>query len=289
MVVNTTKVIPARIRETRETGGQQEVLLVAPRPDLEGLVWEAWVRPGKRFRLGMEATVAGHEVKVIEVLKDGARLLRFDCTPEEFQEMLQQRGAVPLPPYIKRDAEEEDREAYQAIFAKHDGAVAAPTASLHFSQQMLDALVAKGVIIAEVTLHVGPGTFQPIGVEDAREHPIHGERFFLTAQEAEKINRAAATGGRVIAIGTTVARVIETVADEEGVLCAAEGITHKYIYPGYRWKRVDGLVTNFHWPKSTLLLLVSAFYGRENLLEAYREAFKAKMRLFSYGDGMVIL
>lgn len=289
LVVNNTKVIPARLRETRESGGTQEVLLVAPRPDLEGTVWEAWVRPGKRFRPGKRNLVLGVETETLAVQEDGARLLRFGCSAEELHALVEAQGKVPLPPYIRREADEEDKTAYQAIFARIEGAVAAPTASLHFSTEMLDAILAKGVRKAEVTLHVGPGTFAPVADGDARAHHMHGERFSVSEEAAETVNRAAREGGRIVAVGTTACRVVETMSDHDGILHAGSGVTYKYIMPPYRWRRVDGLVTNFHWPKSTLMLLVSAFYGRENLLAAYREAIAAKMRLFSYGDGMIIL
>ena len=289
LVVNNTKVIPARLRETRESGSVQEVLLVAPRPDLPGTVWEAWVRPGKRFRPGKKAAVLGVETETVAVQEDGSRLLRFGCTADELHALVESQGKVPLPPYIRREADEEDKTAYQAIFAKIEGAVAAPTASLHFSTEMLDAILEKGVRKAEVTLHVGPGTFAPVEDGDARAHHMHGERFFVSEEAAELVNRTAREGGRIVAVGTTACRVVETMSDHAGVLHAGSGVTYKYIMPPYRWRRVDGLVTNFHWPKSTLMLLVSAFYGRENVMAAYREAIAAKMRLFSYGDGMIVL
>ena len=186
-------------------------------------------------------------------------------------------------------APEVSAERAKAIFAKIEGAVAAPTASLHFSTEMLDAILAKGVRKAEVTLHVGPGTFAPVEDGDARAHHMHGERFSVSEETAELVNRTAREGGRIVAVGTTACRVVETMSDRGGTLHAGSGVTYKYIMPPYRWRRVDGLVTNFHWPKSTLMLLVSAFYGRENVMAAYHEAIAAKMRLFSYGDGMIIL
>ena len=199
------------------------------------------------------------------------------------------QGHVPLPPYINRPDDEDDKKAYQTIFAKYSGAVAAPTASLHFSEEMLAALKAKGVFVAEVTLHVGPGTFQNISVEDFTRHKMHGEHYELTAENAEIINHAKAAGGRIVTVGTTSTRVVETIADENGILKAQAGVTHAFFYPGYKYKVIDGLLTNFHWPKSSLILLVSAFYGRENTLEAYKMAVENRLKLFSYGDGMLIL
>ena len=226
---------------------------------------------------------------VEEVREDGSRVLRFAVTPVELESVMNREGHVPLPPYINRPDDEEDKKAYQTIFAKYSGAVAAPTASLHFSEQMLEDLKAKGVYVAEVTLHVGPGTFQNISVEDFTQHKMHGEHYELTKENAEIINKAKREGGRIVTVGTTSTRVVETIADANGIVKAQSGVTHAFFYPGYRYKIVDGLLTNFHWPKSSLILLVSAFYGRENTLEAYKMAVENKMKLFSYGDGMLIL
>ena len=291
LVVNNTKVIPARLLGKTLHGGKVETLLVQPLiPADDGKArWEAWVKPGKAFPVNREVEIAGIQVFVESIKADGARILRFNATPQELELVMEKEGHVPLPPYIGRPDDDEDKKAYQTIFAKYSGAVAAPTASLHFSGEMLESLKKNGVEIAEVTLHVGPGTFQNIAVENFTEPQMHGERYILTEENAKKINQAKSNGGRIITVGTTSTRVLETIADENGNLSAQEGITHAFIYPGYRYKIVDGLITNFHWPKSSLILLVSAFYGRENTLNAYNEAVKAKMKLFSYGDGMFII
>lgn len=233
--------------------------------------------------------IAGVKTTVESVNEDGSRVLRFAVTPVELEAVMNAQGHVPLPPYIDRPDDEEDKKAYQTIFAKYSGAVAAPTASLHFSEEMLDALKAKGVHVAEVTLHVGPGTFQNISVEDFTQHKMHGEHYEMTQENADIINKTKANGGRVVTVGTTSTRVVETIAADDGTVKAQTGVTHAFFYPGYRYKVIDGLLTNFHWPKSSLILLVSAFYGRENTLAAYKMAVENKLKLFSYGDGMLIL
>lgn len=291
LVVNNTKVIPARLFGETEHGGKVETLLVqALIPAASGEArWEAWVRPGKAFPIGRTLNIADIPVTIEDIREDGARVLRFAVTPMELESVMNAKGHVPLPPYIARPDDEEDKKAYQTIFAKYAGAVAAPTASLHFNEAMMEAVKAKGVKVAEVTLHVGPGTFQNISVDDFRQHKMHGEHYDLTQENADIINNARAQGGRIITVGTTSTRVLETIAAEDGSLIAQSGVTHAFIYPGYRYKIVDGLLTNFHWPKSSLILLVSALYGRENTLEAYAYAVSQKMKLFSYGDGMLIL
>ncbi len=291
LVVNNTKVIPARLFGHTLHGGEVETLLVqALIPAEDGSArYEAQVRPGKAFKIGRELDIAGVKTVVEDIKEDGARVLRFAVTPVELEAVMNREGHVPLPPYIDRPDDESDKLAYQTIFAKYSGAVAAPTASLHFSEEMLDALKAKGVYVAEVTLHVGPGTFQNISVEDFTQHKMHGEHYELTKENAEIINKAKREGGRVVTVGTTSTRVVETIADANGIVKAQKGVTHAFFYPGYRYKIVDGLLTNFHWPKSSLILLVSAFYGRKNTLEAYKMAVENKMKLFSYGDGMLIL
>lgn len=292
LVVNNTKVIPARLFGETQHGGEVEVLLVqALNPSESGEArFEAKVRPGKAFQVGRELNIAGVKTFVEEVHEeDGNRILRFEKTPAEMESVMNEQGHVPLPPYINRPDDEEDKKAYQTIFAKYAGAVAAPTASLHFSEQMLADLKAKGVYVAEVTLHVGPGTFQNISVEDFTQHKMHGEHYELTKENADIINKAKREGGRIVTVGTTSTRVIETIADANGFLKPQKGITYAFFYPGYKYKIIDGLLTNFHWPKSSLILLVSAFYGRENTLEAYKMAVENKLKLFSYGDGMLIL
>lgn len=291
LVVNNTKVIPARLFGETAHGGKVETLLVEPLvPSASGNArWEAWVKPGRAFQAGREVTLAGVRAKVESVRPDGARVLEFSVAPAELESVMNSEGHVPLPPYLGRPDDESDKLAYQTIFAKYAGAVAAPTASLHFSEEMLAELKARGVKVAEVTLHVGPGTFQNIAVEDFREHKMHAERFCLTAENAAIINEARKNGGRIVPVGTTSTRVLETVALDDGTLEAREGVTRAFIYPGYRYKVVDGLLTNFHWPKSSLILLVAALYGRENTLAAYKQAVENKLKLFSYGDGMLIL
>lgn len=291
LVVNNTKVIPARLYGKTMHDGEVETLLVqAMIPAEDGSArYEAQVRPGKAFKVGRELMIAGVKTTVESINEDGSRVLRFAVTPIELEAVMNAQGHVPLPPYINRPDDEEDKKAYQTIFAKYSGAVAAPTASLHFSEEMLDALKAKGVYVAEVTLHVGPGTFQNISVEDFTQHKMHGEHYELTQENADIINKAKAAGGRVVTVGTTSTRVVETIASEDGVVRAQAGVTHAFFYPGYRYKIVDGLLTNFHWPKSSLILLVSAFYGRENTLAAYKMAVENQLKLFSYGDGMLIL
>lgn len=291
LVVNNTKVIPARLYGKTMHDGEVETLLVqAMIPAESGEArYEAQVRPGKAFKVGRELLIAGVKTTVESINEDGSRVLRFAVTPVELEAVMNAQGHVPLPPYINRPDDEEDKKAYQTIFAKYSGAVAAPTASLHFSEEMLDALKAKGVKVAEVTLHVGPGTFQNISVEDFTQHKMHGEHYELTEENACIINEAKASGGRIVTVGTTSTRVVETIADDNGIVRAQSGVTHAFFYPGYRYKIVDGLMTNFHWPKSSLILLVSAFYGRENTLAAYRMAVENKLKLFSYGDGMLIL
>lgn len=291
LVVNNTKVIPARLYGKTMHDGEVETLLVqAMIPAEDGSArYEAQVRPGKAFKVGRELMIAGVKTTVESINEDGSRVLRFAVTPVELEAVMNAQGHVPLPPYINRPDDEEDKKAYQTIFAKYSGAVAAPTASLHFSEEMLNALKAKGVYVAEVTLHVGPGTFQNISVEDFTQHKMHGEHYELTQENADIINKAKAAGGRVVTVGTTSTRVVETIASDDGVVRAQSGVTHAFFYPGYRYKIVDGLLTNFHWPKSSLILLVSAFYGRENTLAAYKMAVENQLKLFSYGDGMLIL
>lgn len=291
LVVNNTKVIPARLYGKTMHDGEVETLLVqAMIPAEDGSArYEAQVRPGKAFKVGRELIIAGVKTTVESINEDGSRVLRFAVTPVELEAVMNAQGHVPLPPYINRPDDEEDKKAYQTIFAKYSGAVAAPTASLHFSEEMLQALKDKGIKVAEVTLHVGPGTFQNISVEDFTQHKMHGEHYELTEENARIINEAKAAGGRVVTVGTTSTRVVETIADDNGVVRAQSGVTHAFFYPGYRYKIVDGLLTNFHWPKSSLILLVSAFYGRENTLAAYKMAVENRLKLFSYGDGMLIL
>lgn len=292
LVVNNTKVIPARLYGQTAHGGRVEVLLVqalVPAPTGESR-WEAWVRPGRAFQPGRVFQVASMPCTVESVNPDGSRVLVFAANPATFQQVIEQEGHVPLPPYIDRPDDSSDRDDYQTVFAKHAGAVAAPTASLHFSQEMIEALRAKGVQVAEVTLHVGPGTFSNISSEDDyRQHQMHGEVYAIEPADAQCINQCKAQGGRIICVGTTSTRVLETVSDSQGVVSPGTGVTHAFIYPGVPFKVVDGLLTNFHWPKSSLILLVAAFYGKDPTLAAYRMAVQNQLKLFSYGDGMLIL
>ena len=301
LALNDTKVLRARLRGTLPSGGQCEVLLLKPRADLTdetspaGSVWECMARPGKKLKPGTKVDFGeGLSAGVLDVLPEGERVLRFNSAGTDFYEALERLGNIPLPPYIKRDADEEDAETYQTVFAENPGSVAAPTASLHLSEAMLAALVAKGVRLAKVTLHVGAGTFRPVQVERIEDHPMHTEAYTLPEESARVLNDVRQNGGRIFAVGTTAARVLETCADEAGVLHARTGETGIFIYPGYRWKAVDGLLTNFHWPQSTLFMLVAAKLGSgpdgvTRAKEAYADAIARGFRLFSYGDGMLIV
>lgn len=288
LVLNNTKVIPARLRGQKETGSAWEILLVQPDP-ADPVLWQAMVRPGKHFKQGKSVHLDGVAIETVGVREDGLRLLKFHCEEAQFWDLLDRQGKMPLPPYINRDATAEDAERYQTLWAKKQGAVASPTASLHFSEEMLQRLRDKGVGFAEVTLHVGPGTFKPVEVLDAREHVMHTERYELSQESVDIIDEHRQNGGRIIAVGTTAVRVLETCADDQGRLSAASGETGIFIYPGYQWKVVQGLVTNFHWPRSTLVLLVASFFGAEATKNAYSYAISQEMKLFSYGDGMLIL
>jgi S-adenosylmethionine:tRNA ribosyltransferase-isomerase len=300
LALNDTKVLRARLRGTLESGGGCEVLLLKPvtAPDAkQGSVWECMARPGKKLQAGRVVTFAeDFSAEVLDVLPEGERVLRFNLSGASFYEALERIGNIPLPPYIKRDADEEDAETYQTVFAENPGSVAAPTASLHLSEEMLAALETKGVRLAKVTLHVGAGTFRPVQVEHVEDHPMHTEAYTLPVESARILNETRANGGRIFAVGTTAARVLETCADESGVLHARTGETGIFIYPGYRWKAVDGLLTNFHWPQSTLFMLVAAKLsgdgtsdGTARAKAAYADAIARGFRLFSYGDGMLIV
>lgn len=290
LVLNDTRVLPARLLGENASGARVEALLLTPRPG-DGSQWEAMVKPAKRFRVGdtvlfpprLTARVAG-------VLEDGIRILDFNLSGGDFRRALEVTGKIPLPPYIKRDAEARDAETYQSVFAAREGSVAAPTASLHFDQPLLDAVAAKGVDIRKLTLHVGAGTFKPVQSEDIESHAMHAENFDFPEATAAALNAVRARGGRIWAVGTTVARVLETraVGPVDNLFVAGAGQTRIFIHPGYNWKAVDGLLTNFHWPKSTLFMLVCSLLGTERAKEAYQEAFAREMRLFSYGDAMLI-
>ena len=281
LVINNTKVIPARLYGIRlGTGAAVEVLLLKRR---EKDVWEVLTRPGKKTRPGTELSFGDGllTAEVLEVTKDGNRLIRF-FYEGIFEEILDRLGQMPLPPYITHELKDKDR--YQTVYAKYEGSAAAPTAGLHFTKELLDRLEAKGVIIAQVTLHVGLGTFRPVKVDVVEEHHMHSEFYQIEPEQAARINAAREAGGRIVAVGTTSCRTLESAADETGVLQAGSGNTDIFIYPGYRFRMVDALITNFHLPQSTLIMLVSALAGREHVMAAYEEAVRQRYRFFSFGE-----
>lgn len=285
LVRNNTKVIPARLFGTREdTGAVIEFLLLKRHEDD---VWETLVKPGKKARTGVKVVFGEGELRgeIIGVQEDGNRRIRFSYEGI-FEEILDRLGQMPLPPYITHKLEDKNR--YQTVYARYDGSAAAPTAGLHFTEELFRELEEKGISVANVTLHVGLGTFRPVKVEDVSEHHMHSEHYFIEPEEAEKINRAKKNGGRIICVGTTSCRTIESAADEDGVLRASEENTEIFIYPGYRFRIMDELITNFHLPESTLLMLVSALAGKEFVLRAYEEAVREGYRFFSFGDAMYI-
>ena len=299
LVVNNTKVIPARLMGVREgTGASIEVLLLKRK---ENDVWETLVKPGKKAKPGTkilfgcpnnedgscvaeesQALLVG---EVIDIVEEGNRLIKFHYEGI-FEEILDQLGQMPLPPYITHQLQDKNR--YQTVYAKHDGSAAAPTAGLHFTPELLDEVKAKGVEIAEVTLHVGLGTFRPVKEDNLLNHHMHSEFYNIEQSEADKINKAKTAGKRVISVGTTSTRTLESAADENGMLKACSGWTEIFIYPGYQFKVIDALITNFHLPESTLVMLVSALAGREHVLSAYKKAVEEKYRFFSFGDAMFI-
>ena len=285
LVRNNTKVIPARLYGVKEeTGANVEFLLLN---QIENNIWEVMVRPGRRLRIGTKVSFGDGilKAKILEEMPGGNRKVEFYYTGI-FNEILDKIGLMPLPPYIKEKLKEKDR--YQTVYAKYDGSAAAPTAGLHFTEELLEKIKEKGIEIANVTLHVGIGTFRPVKEENVEEHEMHTEHYYIKKEDAEKINKAKKEGGRVIAVGTTSCRVLESVADENGLVKEIEGDTGIYIYPGYKFKCIDALITNFHLPESTLLMLVSALAGREYILKAYKEAVNEKYRFFSFGDAMFI-
>lgn len=284
LVRNNTKVIPARLYGKKDTGANVEFVLLK---NIEGDIWEAMVRPGNKLHVGAKVIFGDGllEAEIIETLVDGTRKVKFNYTGI-FNEILDQIGLMPLPPYIHESLKDNDR--YQTVYAKYEGSAAAPTAGLHFTPELLKELEQKGVKIANVTLHVGIGTFRPVKEENIEEHHMHTEHYYIKPEDVEKINSAKKAGKRVIAIGTTSCRTLETIADENGLVKECEGDTGIYIYPGYKFKCIDALITNFHLPESTLLMLVSALAGRKNILNAYNEAVKQKYRFFSFGDAMFI-
>ena len=285
LVINDTKVIPARLFGKREpTGGAVEILLLKRRADD---VWETLVRPGKKCRPGAELSFGEGllHATVLETVEDGNRLIQFHYTGI-FEEILDALGEMPLPPYITHKLQDKNR--YQTVYARHDGSAAAPTAGLHFTEKLLGEIEASGVNIARVTLHVGLGTFRPVKVEDVTQHHMHSEYYEISQEAADLINDTKRAGGRVIAVGTTSCRTLGSAAAEDGTIRACSGWTDIFIYPGYRFKVIDGLVTNFHLPESTLIMLVSAFAGKEHVMNAYRHAVEERYRFFSFGDAMLI-
>ena len=285
LVINDTKVIPARLYGVKEdTGAHIEILLLKRR---ENDVWETLVRPGKKAKPGTRLTFGDGRLKaeVIDVVEEGNRLIHFEYEGI-FEEILDQLGEMPLPPYITHKLQDKNR--YQTVYAKHEGSAAAPTAGLHFTPELLAAIEAKGIRIARVTLHVGLGTFRPVKVEDVTQHHMHSEYYQVTQEAADIINDTKKRGGRVIAVGTTSTRTLESVADEDGTMHAAGGWTEIFISPGYKFKCIDALITNFHLPESTLLMLVSALAGKEHIMHAYETAVQERYRFFSFGDAMFI-
>ena len=285
LVLNNTKVLPARLMGVKEdTGAAIEILLLKRK---ENDIWETLVKPGKKAKPGTRITFGNGSLhaEVLEVVEEGNRLIRFSYEGI-FEEVLDRLGEMPLPPYITHKLQDKNR--YQTVYAKYDGSAAAPTAGLHFTQELLRQIEDKGVETAYVTLHVGLGTFRPVKADNILEHHMHSEYYQVTAEAAEKINRAKAEGHRVICVGTTSCRTVESAAKPDGTLEACCGNTEIFIYPGYRFKVLDCLITNFHLPESTLVMLVSALAGRENVLQAYEEAIRERYRFFSFGDAMFI-
>ncbi len=285
LVLNDTRVIPARLLGRKEgTGGKIEFVLIKK---IDGDIWEVILKPGRRARVGSRFEFGNGELRaeVLEIDDEGNRIVKFEYEGV-FEEVLDRVGIIPLPPYIT--ASLEDRERYQTVYARHNGSAAAPTAGLHFTEELLDRIKKKGIGLAFVTLHVGLGTFRPVKTENIEEHKMHSEYFSIDENASEIINGTRRKGGRVIAVGTTSCRVIETVSTEDGLVHPCEGWTDIFIYPGYRFKAVDALITNFHLPESTLIMLVSALAGRDRIMKAYQEAIKLRYRFFSFGDAMFI-
>ena len=284
LVRNNTKVLPARLYGNKDTGANVEFVLLK---NIEGDIWEVMCRPGNKLKPGAKCTFGEGllNAEILDVLEDGTRKVKFSYDGI-FNEILSEIGLMPLPPYIHESLKDNDR--YQTVYAKYDGSAAAPTAGLHFTPELLETINEKGVEIANVTLHVGIGTFRPVKEENIEDHHMHTEHYYIKEEDAEKINNAKKNGGRVICVGTTSCRTLESVADENGFVKACEGDTGIYIYPGYKFKCMDALITNFHLPESTLLMLVSAFAGKDYIMKAYKHAVDEKYRFFSFGDAMFI-
>lgn len=288
LVVNNSRVIPARIYGTKkDTGSHVEFLLLEQK---EQDVWEILVKPGKKAKLGVQYIFGDGllEAEVVEIFEDGNRLVRFSHAPDRnIYSILDEIGQMPLPPYITEKLE--DKERYQTVYSKEKGSAAAPTAGLHFTPELMQRLQDKGIGIAEVTLHVGLGTFRPVKEENVLDHKMHSEHYQLSQETADRIHETKKNGGRVIAVGTTSCRTLESVATFFGEIKAAEGWTDIFIYPGYEFKCIDGLITNFHLPESTLIMLVSALAGYDHIMNAYHVAVQEKYRFFSFGDAMLIV
>ncbi len=285
LVRNNTKVLPARLYGKKETGAKVEFLLLN---QIEKDIWECIVRPGNKLHVGAKVIFGEGilEAEILETLPGGTRKVQFNYKGI-FNEILDEIGLMPLPPYIHEQLQNKDR--YQTVYAKYQGSAAAPTAGLHFTEELLKKIEQKGIKIANVTLHVGIGTFRPVKEENIEKHDMHSEHYYIKKEDVEKINQTKENGGKIIAVGTTSCRVLETIADEKtGKVKEAEGDTKIFIYPGYKFKCIDGLITNFHLPESTLLMLVSALAGRKYILKAYNEAVKEKYKFFSFGDAMFI-
>ena len=284
LVINDTKVIPARLYGKKDTGANVEFLLLKR---LNGDEWEAMVRPGNKLKPGTKVEFGNGLLKseVLEVMPGGNRKVKFEYEGI-FNEILDQIGLMPLPPYITEKLK--DKSKYQTVYAKYDGSAAAPTAGLHFTDELLEKVKEKGVQIARVTLHVGIGTFRPVKVENVEDHNMHSEHYYIKQEEADKINKAKENGNKIIAVGTTSCRVLESASDEKGMVHEIEDDTNIFIYPGYKFKCIDSLITNFHLPESTLIMLVSSLAGREFIMKAYKEAVKEKYKFFSFGDAMLI-
>ena len=285
LVRNNTKVIPARLYGIKEETGVHIEFLLLKR--IEGDIWEVMVHPGRRLKKGTKVTFGDGLLKaeILETMEGGNRKVKFEYDGI-FNEILDQIGLMPLPPYIKEKLD--DKSRYQTVYAKYEGSAAAPTAGLHFTEELLEKIKEKGVEIANVTLHVGIGTFRPVKVENIEEHDMHSEHYYIKHEDAEKINNTKKNGGRIIAGGTTSCRVLESVADEKGFVKETEGDTSIFIYPGYKFKCIDCLITNFHLPESTLIMLVSALAGKDYIMKAYKHAVEEKYRFFSFGDAMFI-
>ncbi|WP_291650493.1 tRNA preQ1(34) S-adenosylmethionine ribosyltransferase-isomerase QueA [Clostridium sp.] len=285
LVLNNTRVMPARlIGEKEGTGGKIEFLLLKR---IEGDKWECLAKPGKRAKIGQKFTFGEGKLTctVVDIVEEGNRIIEFSYDGI-FEQVLDELGEMPLPPYITEKLE--DKERYQTVYSKEKGSAAAPTAGLHFTEELLNEIKAKGVNIAYLTLHVGLGTFRPVKVEDINEHIMHSEYYHLDKENADLINKAKKRGNKVIAVGTTSTRTLETIGDDNGFVKEQSGWTDIFIYPGYKYKVIDELITNFHLPESTLIMLVSALSGKENVMKAYNEAVKEKYRFFSFGDSMII-